>query len=218
MIPNRLPFRRLAIAAAVVALAAAAAASADGAPTANATSASTDTSPAGTAAAAGVKRNGAAIYLADLSLVDQNGKTVDLYKDYIAGRHIVLHSFFARCEGSCPVMMTTLQSLQKQLGDRLGKDVQIVSITVDPDHDTPQVLADYARRVKAKPGWHFLSGSNAQVTTALRRIGQYTDAPENHMNLIIVGNDASGDWRKLHGLAPLKKVVTAILDTVGPDG
>lgn len=163
-------------------------------------------------------RNGAAIYLADLPLIDHNGKPVDLYKDYIAGRRIVLHSFFARCEGSCPVMMTTLQALQKQLGPRLGKDVHIVSITVDPDHDTPQVMADYARRVQAKPGWHFLSGSSAQVTTALRRIGQYTDAPENHMNLIIVGNDTSGDWRKVHGLAGVKEVVTEIVEAVGGEG
>ncbi|WP_257387794.1 SCO family protein [Tahibacter caeni] len=163
-------------------------------------------------------RDGAAIYLADLPLVDQNGKPVDLYNDIIAGRRIVLHSFFARCEGSCPVMMTTLQALQKQLGSRLGKDVHIVSITVDPDHDTPQVLADYARRVQAKPGWHFLSGSSAQVTTALRRIGQYTDAPENHMNLIIVGNDTNGDWRKVHGLAGVKQVVTEILEAVGREG
>jgi protein SCO1 len=159
-------------------------------------------------------RNGAAIYLADLPLVDQNGKTVDLYKDFIAGRRIVLHSFFARCEGSCPVMMTTLQALQKQLGSRLGKDVSIVSITVDPDHDTPQVLADYAKRVQAKPGWHFLSGSSAQVNMALRRIGQYTDAPENHMNLIIVGNETDGDWRKMHGLAEMKAVVTEILEAI----
>jgi protein SCO1 len=160
-------------------------------------------------------RNGAAVYLADLPLIDQNGKTVDLYKDFIAGRRIVLHSFFARCEGSCPVMMTTLQALQKQLGSRLGKDVHIVSTTVDPDHDTPDVLADYAKRVKAGQGWHFLSGSTEQVTTALRRIGQYTDAPEDHMNLIIVGNDTNGDWRKVHGLAGLKEVTTEILEAVG---
>ncbi|TDR39320.1 protein SCO1/2 [Tahibacter aquaticus] len=160
-------------------------------------------------------RNGAAIYLAGLALVDQNGKTVDLYKDYIAGHGIVLHSFFTRCEGSCPVMMTTLQALQKRLGPRLGRDVQIVSITVDPGHDTPEVLAAYARRVQAKPGWHFLGGSSEQVNTALRRIGQYADAPENHMNLIIVGNESSGDWRKLHGLAPLREVVEQLLDAVG---
>lgn len=169
-------------------------------------------------AAAEPPRNGAAIYLADLALVDQNGRSVDLYKDYIAGRRIVLHSFFARCEGSCPVMMATLQSLQKQLGERLGQDVSIVSITVDPAHDTPEVLAAYAKRVQAKPGWHFLSGSPEQVNTALKRIGQYADAPENHMNLIIVGDDASGDWRKIHGLAPIKQVVDGILDAVGADG
>lgn len=167
-------------------------------------------------AATEAPRNGAAIYLADLPLVDQNGKTVNLYKDYIAGRRIVLHSFFARCEGSCPVMMSALQALQKQLGKRLGEDVSIVSITVDPEHDTPAVLAGYAKRVQARPGWHFLSGSPEQVNTALKRIGQYADAPENHMNLIVVGNDASGDWRKIHGLAPLKQVVTELLAVLQP--
>ncbi|MBL8298082.1 MAG: SCO family protein [Rhodanobacteraceae bacterium] len=215
MIPLLRPLRCL---AAAIALTVAAAAAAGGMPAGNAAGVSTDKAPAITAPDAGERRNGAAIYLADLPLIDQNGKTVDLYKDYIAGQHIVLHSFFARCEGSCPVMMTTLQALQKQLGPRLGKDVQIVSITVDPDHDTPLVLADYARRVQAKPGWHFLSGTSAQVTAALRRIGQYADAPENHMNLIIVGNDATGDWRKLHGLAPVKEVVAEMLEAVGAGG
>ena len=167
------------------------------------------------AANAATPRNGAAIYLADLPLLDQNGNTVDLYKDLVAGHSIVLHSFFTRCEGSCPVMMTTLQALQKRLGPRLGRDVHIVSVTVDPGHDTPEVLAAYARRVQAGPGWHFLGGSSEQVDTALRRIGQYADAPENHMNLIIVGNDASGDWRKLHGLAPLREVVEQLLDAIG---
>ncbi len=217
MIPILPSLRRLALAA-TVALAAAATTAADPMPAVNAASAPTGTASAGAAAAAREPRNGAAIYLADLSLVDQNGKPVDLYKDFIAGRRVVLHSFFARCEGSCPVMMTTLQALQKQLGSRLGNDVHVVSITVDPDHDTPQVLAEYARRVKAKPGWHFLSGSSTQVTTALRRIGQYTDAPENHMNLIIVGNDTDGDWRKVHGLAGMKEVVTEILDAVEGEG
>lgn len=167
---------------------------------------------------AAAPRNGAAIYLADLPLVDADGKTVDLYRDLIQGHSVVIHSFFARCEGSCPVMMSTLQGLQKQLGDHLGRDVRIVSITVDPAHDGQAELAAYARRVQARPGWYFLGGSAQQVSTALRRIGQYTDAPQDHMNLIIVGNDRSGDWRKLHGLAPAREVVAGILEAIAlPD-
>jgi protein SCO1/2 len=163
-------------------------------------------------------RNGAAIYLADLPLVDSSGKTLDLYRDLIQGHSVVIHSFFARCNGSCPVMMSTLQGLQKRLGDRLGKDVRIVSITVDPAHDSQQELAAYARRVQAAPGWYFLSGSEEQVRTALRRIGQYTDAPQDHMNLIIVGNDRIGDWRKLHGLAPAREVIDGIAEVIAlPD-
>lgn len=163
-------------------------------------------------------RNGAAIYLADLPLVDAQGRTVDLYRDLIQGHSVVIHSFFARCEGSCPVMMSTLQGLQKKLGPHLGREVRIVSITVDPEHDGQAELAAYARRVQAGPGWYFLGGSQQQVSNALHRIGQYTDAPQDHMNLIIVGNDRSGDWRKLHGLAPAREVVAGILEAIAlPD-
>ncbi|MCQ4163259.1 SCO family protein [Tahibacter sp. P2K] len=182
------------------------------------TSAREKSAQATTAQETATPRNGAAIYLADLPLVDADGNTVDLYRDLIQGHSVVIHSFFARCEGSCPVMMSTLQSLQKRLGGHLGREVRIVSITVDPKHDGQAELAAYARRVQAGPGWYFLGGSEQQVSTALRRIGQYTDAPQDHMNLIIVGNDRSGDWRKLHGLAPARDVVAGILEAIAlPD-
>ncbi len=76
-------------------------------------------------------------YLANLSLVDQNGKRVDLYDDLIKNHTVVINSFFASCTGSCPVMARTFLHLQNKLGDRVGKDVTLVSITVDPEIDTP---------------------------------------------------------------------------------
>lgn len=158
-------------------------------------------------------------YLANLKLVDQRGRRVDLYDDLIHGRVVVMNSFFATCTASCPVMARTFLLLQNRLGEKLGKDVILVSITVDPQNDTPEKLADYARRVGAKPGWYFLTGTKEQVDLALRKIGQHTDVREQHMNVIIAGNDRTGLWKKALAIAPSEevwKVVESVVDDRGP--
>jgi protein SCO1 len=154
-------------------------------------------------------------YLAKLSLVDHNGRRVDLYDDLIKGHTIVLNSFFASCTGSCPVMAKTFLHLQKKFGDRVGDDVILVSITVDPENDTPEKLKAYAERMGAKPGWYFLTGTPAEVDAALGKLGQYTDAREAHKNIIIAGNDRTGLWKKALAIAPSEevwKVVASVAD------
>ncbi|HEU4889647.1 MAG TPA: SCO family protein [Thermoanaerobaculia bacterium] len=157
-------------------------------------------------------------YLAGLPLVDHNGRTVDLYDDLIKNRIVVINSFFASCTGSCPVMARSFLHLQNKLGDRLGKDVTLLSITVDPEVDTPEKLKEYAKKIGAKPGWYFLTGSRAQVDAVLSKIGQYTEAREAHKNIIIAGNDRTGLWKKALAIAPsdeIWKVVATVVDDPG---
>jgi protein SCO1/2 len=158
-------------------------------------------------------------YLANLKLVDQHGRRVDLYDDLIHGRIVVMNSFFASCTASCPIMARTFLLMQNRLGERLGKDVILISITVDPENDTPAKLEEYARRIGAKPGWYFLTGTKEQVDAALRKIGQHTDVREAHMNVIIAGNDRTGLWKKALAIAPSEevwKVVASVVDDRGP--
>lgn len=145
-------------------------------------------------------------YLARLSLVDHNGRRVDLYDDLIHKRIVVMNSFFASCTGSCPVMARTFLHVQNKLGDRLGKDVILISITVDPEHDTPERLKAYAERIGARPGWYFLTGSRAEVDAALRKLGQQADVREAHKNIIVAGNDRTGLWKKALATAPTDEV------------
>lgn len=157
-------------------------------------------------------------YLSKLPLVDQNGRTVDLYDDLIKDRIVVINSFFASCTGSCPVMARSFLHLQNKLGDRIGKDVTLVSITVDPEVDTPEKLKEYAKKIGAKPGWYFLTGSRAQVDAVLSKIGQYAEAREAHKNIIIAGNDRTGLWKKALAIAPsdeIWKVVETVVDDPG---
>ena len=158
----------------------------------------------------------AGTYFANLTLTDQDGQRVDLYNDLMKDKVVVMNTFFASCTGSCPVMAKTFQHVQEQLGDRVGRDVFLVSITVDPQNDTPAALKKYAEQWKAKPGWRFLTGSKQEVDRALQKIGQYVDDRESHMNVILVGNDRTGLWKKLFALAKPAEIQASV-DTVVND-
>ena len=157
-------------------------------------------------------------YFKDIVLTDQNGHRVRLYEDVIKDRTVVLNSFFATCKGSCPIMTQTYISLQNRFADHVGKDLMLVSITVDPDNDTPPKLAAYARNAKAKPGWLLLTGSKDEVTRALKKIGQSSETPETHFNVMIVGNDRTGLWKKAFALAKpdeIAGIVSSVLNDRG---
>lgn len=161
-------------------------------------------------------RNPAAAYFGDIPLVDQDGKTMRLYSDLIRGKSVVIDVMFTGCTGACPVMSRTFARVQDWLGDRLGKDVYLISISVDPVNDTPAKLKEYAAGFKAKPGWFFLTGKPEDVHAALGKLGQAVESPESHKNLFLIGNDRTGLWKKAMGLAAPEEILP-IVDSVVND-
>jgi len=159
----------------------------------------------------------AAKYFSGLQLVDQNGRTVDLYA-LMKGRTIGINTFFATCSGSCPVMGRTFAALQDQFGEHMGKDLVLVSITVDPVQDTPAKLKAYAKGMKARDGWYFLTGSREQVDAALKKLGQYVESPDQHMNVMIFGNEKTGLWKKAFGLAKTSELAVILSSVLNDDG
>jgi protein SCO1/2 len=156
----------------------------------------------------------AAHYFAGIRLVDQDGHPVRLYEDLMAGRTVVINSMFTSCSGSCPVMASKFAALQSRFGDRLTKDFRMISISVDPD-DSPAKMKAFGRKFNAGPGWVFLTGDRAAVEQALRKLGQYVDNPSDHSNVMLIGNDRTGLWKKAFGLArteDLINVVQSVLD------
>ena len=155
----------------------------------------------------------AAKYFTDTTLIDHNGRPRRFYTDLLAGKVVVIDVLFTGCEGACPIMTRTFARLQEHLGDRLGKDVHLLSISVDPENDTPAKLKAHAAGVNARPGWFFLSGSKAAVTAVLQRLGQHVERREDHSNIFLMGNDRTGLWKKVFGMAPYEDIVKA-LDSV----
>jgi protein SCO1 len=160
-------------------------------------------------------------YFTDVELIDQDGRPRRLYSDLLAGKTVVVDSFFSSCTGSCPAVAATLAKLQTALGDRLGRDVVLLSLSVDPQTDTPARLKKYAARLGARPGWYFLTGSKENVELALRKLGQYSERKEDHTNLLIVGNERTGLWKKVFGLAKPEEIlaiVQGVLEDRGAPG
>jgi cytochrome oxidase Cu insertion factor (SCO1/SenC/PrrC family)/ABC-type branched-subunit amino acid transport system substrate-binding protein len=149
-------------------------------------------------------------YFTDLELVDQNGAKVRFYSDLLAGKVVVINSFFATCSGSCPVMSGTFRKIQTALGDRIGRDVHLVSITVDPETDTPEQLRKFAKAASAGPGWHLVTGSKANVSQALHKLGLLTETKETHTAVVLIGNEPKGVWKKAFGLADSDEIVRLV--------
>jgi protein SCO1/2 len=154
-------------------------------------------------------------YFTDTVLLNQNGEKMRLYSDLLKGKTVIINSFFATCQGSCLPMSRNLAKVQDALGDRLGKDAVIISISVDPTVDTPPALKAYAKKLNARPGWYFMTGDKQNVDFALKKLGQFVDDKQDHLNIFIIGNERTGLWKKAFGLAPpeeLVKLVDSVLN------
>jgi protein SCO1 len=154
-------------------------------------------------------------YFGDLLLTNQDGKQLRLYTDILKGNVVIINSFYSTCSSVCRVTIPVFKQLQESLGERVGKDVRLVSITVDPENDNPEVLRKYAAGVGAKPGWDFLTGDKQTVDQVLYKLGLYAEAKEDHSNVFIVGNEPTGLWKKVLGIAPpyeIRQSIESVLD------
>lgn len=154
-------------------------------------------------------------YFTDVELVNQNGEKMRFYSDLLQAKVVIINSFFATCPGSCLPMERNLEKMQQALGERVGKDVHIISISVDPTVDTPANLKEYARKLHARPGWYFLTGEKQNVEFALKKLGHLVANKQDHLNIFIIGNERTGLWKKAFGLAQsdeLLKVVESVLN------
>jgi protein SCO1/2 len=154
-------------------------------------------------------------YFGNAVLTNQDGKQLRFYTDILKGNVVIINSFYSTCNGVCRVTIPVFKQLQDDLGERVGKDVRLVSITVDPESDAPEVLKRYAAGVGAKPGWDFLTGDKETVDQVLYKLGLYTDAKEEHSNIFIVGNEQTGLWKKVLGIAPPYEIRRSVESVLG---
>src|SRR5215211_1751127 len=149
-------------------------------------------------------------YFSDVELTNQDGEKVRFYSDVLKGKTVVVNAFFTTCTSVCPPMNRSMEKIQEAFGDRVGKDVFLFSITVDPATDTPARLKEYAAKFHAGRGWTFLTGKKENLDWALYKLGQYVEDKNDHKTVIIVGNEATGLWKKALGMAKVEDLVEIV--------
>ncbi len=156
----------------------------------------------GSAAAAGdrkYKRSMENYAVPDLVLVNQDGAKVR-FKSYIeTDKPVILDFIYGTCTTICPVLSAGYASLQKRLGPDINK-VRLVSITIDPENDTPRVLKEYLDRYHAKPGWDFLTGSRADIDRVMRAFDAYIPDKMSHYQLTLIRGPKGGKWARIKEL------------------
>lgn len=149
-------------------------------------------------------------YFSNTELITQNGKLVRFYADVLKGKVVVINAFFSTCKGVCMPMNRNFKMVADRLGDKVGRDVFLVSITVDPEMDTPAALKQYANLLHAPDGWLFLTGSKTNVDFVLHKLGQYVADKNDHTTVMIIGNERTGLWKKAFGLARPDELATIV--------
>ena len=157
-------------------------------------------------------------YFTDVELINQDGKKVHFYSDVLKGKTVIVNAFFTSCTSVCPPMNRNMEKIQEALGDRAGRDVFLVSMTVDPETDTPARMKEYAKKFHAGPGWFFLTGKKENLDWALYKLGQYVENKDDHQTVLIIGNEPTGLWKKAFGMANVAELVQVVESVVNDKG
>jgi len=148
----------------------------------------------------------------DIEVLDQNGRKIHFYTDLVKGQTVVINFIFTTCTTICPPLGATFARVQKELGDKVGRDVRFISISVDPATDTPERLKAWGAKFHAGDGWTFVTGNKPQVDELLRVLGASSARREDHSPTVLIGNDAQGTWTRTYGLANTGQLVQIIND------
>ena len=156
-------------------------------------------------------------YFPNVVLTTHEGKRVHFYDDLIKDKIVTINMMYADCDGVCPGITANLVRVQKALGNRVGRDIFMYSITLKPEHDTPKALKEYAKMHGAKPGWSFLTGDPKDIELLRRKLGFTNPDPKldadksQHVGMVRYGNEQLQRWAACPGLANAGWIVESIL-------
>ena len=150
------------------------------------------------------------IDLRDRLLVDHNGQDVQFVTDVVGDNIVVMDFVYTTCTTICPVLSALFTQVQQKLGDEVGNDVWLVSMSVDPVRDTPQRLKAYSAKHRAGDGWLWLTGPKAEVDDVLIGLGAYTSNFEDHPSMVLIGDGKTGEWKRLFGFPNPDRIVQIV--------
>jgi cytochrome oxidase Cu insertion factor (SCO1/SenC/PrrC family)/mono/diheme cytochrome c family protein len=151
-------------------------------------------------------------YFTNLPLVTSTGEEVQFFDDVLADRIVVVNFFYTSCTDLCSLSTARLAQVYDWLGERMGRDIFFVSITLDPEHDTPEKLATFAEGFNVTKGWTFLTGSRENIDIIRSKLGERARALNLHRSDMVIGNARTGVWRRSSVMGSLTIALESILE------
>lgn len=150
----------------------------------------------------------------DVTLVNQDGKKVRLASFLETDQPVLVDFIYGTCTTICPVLSAGYVNLQRKL-DSGGKPYRLVSITIDPEYDTPKVMKEYLKRYRAKPGWDFLTGTRQDIDKVMRAFNAYIPDKMSHYPLNLIRSPKDGSWVRLLGIMSSSEFMEEYLKVAG---
>jgi len=166
---------------------------------AGAARAAEDCHPPGAQERARYARSLASYRVPAVDLLNQKGERIGVRQLLEADGPVALNFIFTTCATICPVMTATFSAAREALGNE-ADGLRMVSISIDPDHDTPRVLEEYARRTGAGDSWQFLTGDPGQIGRLLEAFDAATVSKMDHRPLTFLRAGPGRPWLRIEGL------------------
>ena len=135
----------------------------------------------------------------DVVLINQDGEKIRLKKLLESEQPVVVDFIYGTCTTICPILSAGYAHLQRRLGTDTAR-VNLVSITIDPENDTPLILREYLEKYQARPGWNFLTGSRKDIDRVMTAFNAYFRNKMDHKPLTFIRSPKDGSWIRLYGL------------------
>jgi protein SCO1/2 len=157
-----------------------------------------------------------AAWFTNAEVKTHDGRTLRFYDDVMMGKIVLINFFFTDCDAICPLMTENLACVQELLGPRMGTEIFMASISLQPERDTPEVLAAYAKTYGVGPGWLFLTGKRGDIEVLRHRLG-FADSdpvedadPEQHIGTVRIANEPMHRWAMSPALLNPPALVRAV--------
>lgn len=150
-------------------------------------------------------------YFTNVEVVPHDGAPARFYDDLVEDRIVVINFIYTRCVDICPLTTGRMAEIVEKLGDRVGKDIHVYSITLEPEYDTPEVLASFADAFDAPEGWRFVTGDPAIIHPLRFKLGERARIKEAHRHDLLLGNDRTGEWERTSMFSDVDILVDRIL-------
>lgn len=153
------------------------------------------------------KRSLVAYSIPDVTLINQDREEVNL-KDFLnSGKPVLLDFIYGTCTTICPVLSAGFSNMQKKLGADVDK-VHFVSISIDPEYDTPERMRQYLNRYRAKPGWNYFTGTRKDIEVAMYAFDAYVPNKMSHYPLTFLWKPGNKEWVRIYGMISTRDLMS----------